>query len=157
MTLEIRKATPEDFERMRPLMEEWIAESNPDGLKFDPEPERLIDTFARMASLPNCATLVMLKDGVLIGCVGLIRHGWGACKTENFANENLWYVSRNYAGYARQLVMAAKQWAIENGCDYLIFSTNRLSCERSERGIEFLSSIGFRPLYDLHIAEVKNV
>jgi RimJ/RimL family protein N-acetyltransferase len=157
MTIEIRKATPEDFERMRPLMEEWIAESNPDGLKFDPEAERLIDTFAKLASLPNCTTLVMLKDGLVIGCVGLIRHGWGACKTENFATENLWYVGRKYAGHARELVTAAKKWAFENDCDYLIFSANRLSCERAERGDEFLSSIGFRPLYGLHIAEVRNV
>jgi hypothetical protein len=157
VTLEIRKATPEDFERFRPLMEEWIAECNPDQLKFDPVPERLIDSFAAMSGMSNGTTLIMLKEGVLIGCLGLIRHGWGASKMENFANENLWYVSRKYAGYARQLVAAAKQWAIENDCDYLIFSTNRLSCERAEHGVEFLASVGFRPLYGLHIAEVKNV
>jgi len=152
--IEVRKATPEDFERFRPLMEEWIAECNPDGLKFDPVPEKLIDSFLAMSAMPNGTTLVMLKNGTPIGCLGLLRHGWGASKTENFATENLWYVSKKYAGYARFLISAAKKWAAENGCDYLTFSTNRLSSARSEHGEEFLAAIGFRPLYGLHIVEV---
>jgi N-acetylglutamate synthase-like GNAT family acetyltransferase len=110
-----------------------------------------------MAGQRGCTTLVMVKDGEIIGCVGLIRHGWGACLVENFASENLWYVKKEHAGYARTLVSAAKQWAAENGCEYLVFSTNRLSCARAEKGDEFLKAMGFRPLYQLHLCEVDHV
>lgn len=155
--IETRKATPEDIANLRPLMEEWIAECNPDGMRFDPHPERLLRSFRDMAAHPGGTAIVMLKNGALIGCIGLVKHGWGACLTENFASENLWYVKRSEAGYARTLVAAAKAWAAENGCDYLLMSANRLSTARAEKGDEFLAVSGFRPLYQLHICEVGHV
>jgi len=157
VTLHVRKAVPSDFERFRPLMDEWIAEMNPDGLKFDPIPEKLIETFVTMASNPASTTLVLLKDDELIGVLGLIRHGWGMCKTANYASEYLWYVKKKSPGAASALVDAAKKWAAENGCDYLIFAINRLSTERADKGNEFLTAAGFRPLYRLYLTEVGHV
>jgi hypothetical protein len=152
--IEIRQAAVDDIHRLRPLMEEWIGECNPDGLRFDPSADRLLQSFESMATHPQGATLIMFLDGEPIACVGLVKHGWGACKTENFASENLWYVAKRHAGHAAALVRAAKRWAAERGCDYLIFSQNRLSSARAE-GSEFLKALEFRPLYQLHIAEVK--
>lgn len=155
--IEVKKAAPMDFERLRPLMVEWIAECNPDGLRFDPDPDILVETFSRMGALPNAATFVLLRAGEPIGVLGLVQHNWGACKTPNFAQENMWYVSRRYAAYASKLVDAAKRWAREQGCDYLMFSTNRLAAERADTGGEFLAAMGFRPLYGLHLMEVDHV
>ena len=152
-----RQATAEDIGALRPLMEEWIAECNPDGLKFAPVADRLLQSFETMRVHPAGTTLVMLAEDQVIGCLGLVRHGWGACKTENFASENLWYVKTSHAGYSAHLVNAAKRWAASKGCDYLVFSTNRLSSERAGRGEEFLAAVGFKPLYRLHIAEVNHV
>ncbi len=157
MTVEVREARPEDFEKMRPLMEAWIAECNPDGLAFAPSVDSLIESFAAMAGHPRSTTLVMLRRGEIIGCVGLVQHGWGASKTHNFVSENLWYVKREFRGYARDMIHGCKRWAQKRGCDYLIFSTNRLATPDAERGEEFLAALGFRPLYQLHIAEISHV
>lgn len=155
MSVEVRKATPSDVEVLRPLMVEWISECNPEGLKFDPDPDILVETFARMCAHEQSGVLVMMIEGQPIGILGLIQHNWGACRTANFVTENMWYVSKKYAAYAKRLVEAAKVWARERGADYLIFSTNRLACERSND--EFLAAVGFRPLYGLHLMEVNNV
>lgn len=155
MSIETREASAEDIKRLRPLMEEWIAECNPDALRFDPHPDRLLDTFEQMRTHKVGATLVMLDGEELVGCVGLVRHNWGACLTSNFVSENLWYVKKSHAGHAWLLVNAAKRWTGKG--NYLIWSTNRLSTARSEKGDAFLAALDFKPLYQLHIAEVNHV
>ena len=155
--IDVREATYDDLERMDDLLEEWIGEMNPDGLNVDPKVPILRKTFRNMRNMPSCCVLVMVDDGKIVGCLGLIQHGWGVCETQNFATENLWFIAKSHGGYARNLIAAAKAWARRRGCDYLIFSTNRLSTKRAEKGDEFLGNLGFRPLYNLHITEVSHV
>jgi len=155
MTIEVRQASVDDVQALRPLLLEWIAECNPDGLRFDPDPDTLMASFEQMRTHPNGTTLVMVDGAELVGCLGLIRHNWGACRSSNFVSENLWYVKKSHAGHASTLVNAAKRWT-GNG-NYLIFSTNRLSTVRSGKGDSFLAALEFKPLYQLHIAEVNHV
>lgn len=152
--IQVREATDEDFDRIIPLLELWIAEANPDNFKFEPKAEIIRDTLRSMRNLPIATTLILEDAGELVGCLGLIRHAWGASHTLNFVSENLWYVRPEYAGHANRLMNAAKQWAKFHEANYLMFSTNRLSTDRSPAAKRWLTKLGFRPLYELFITEV---
>lgn len=160
----IREATDEDYasESLIELLDTWILECNPDGLDFAPEAVIIRDTLQRLGQSPIGTTLVLVdaKDGheKIVGCLGLVIHGWGAAAVHNFVSENLWYLLPEYSGHATRIVRAACRWArkrIPGDCrKYLMFSTNRLSSDRSERSAAWLKRLGFRPLYSLHILEV---
>ncbi len=149
----VREATDDDLSALKPLLEQWIAECNPDQLKFEPEADRLLETFRGFRYLAIGTTLVAVDGATPVGCMGLIQHGWGASARENFVSESLWYMAPDYAGHAPTLIRAAKAWAKARGCDYFIMSTNRLSTARSEKAEALFEAIGFKPMYRLFITE----
>ena len=152
--VEVRQATNDDYVAMLPLLETWIAECNPDQYDFEPDAEVIRETLRTMAGTPIGETLVMLHDDKLIGVLGLVKHGWGATHRHTFVSENFWYVLPEFAGYARSMVRAAADWVESKDCKYLMFSTNRLSSERSKRSGAWLEALGFSALYELYIMEV---
>lgn len=159
----VREATEADYasQSLIDLLDTWILECNPDGLDFAPEAVIIRDTLQRLGQSPIGTTLVLVdeKDGYekIVGCLGLVIHGWGASAVHNFVSENLWYLLPGYSGYATRIVGEARRWAREripgNGRKYLLFSTNRLSSGRSQRSSTWLKRLGFRPLYSLFIRE----
>lgn len=151
----VRKATCNDFEKIDPLLKLWIKECNPDHYDFEPELDTLKNSFINMNELPWSTTFVMVNDNDdVVGCLGLIKHGWGADPRGTFVSENLWYILPKYAGHANKLLNAAKKWTKEKKAKYLLFSKNKLSSSRSEKSKEWLMASGFKPLYELFITEV---
>lgn len=158
--IEVREASEADIEAMAPLLEHWIAHCNPDKFKLEPEVDILQFTFRHLLSQPNSTTLVLvqtergLSDDFIVGVMGIILHGWGACQKFNYANESLWYVYPSRVGYTRTLLDAACAWAKDHDGDYFIVSSNRLSGPGSERMEKMFEKLGYDPLYRLFIKEV---
>ncbi|HEC62600.1 MAG TPA: hypothetical protein ENI27_10180 [bacterium] len=157
--IETRIATEADIKAMSPLLEHWIAHCNPEGYKLYPKVKILQATFRSLLNKSITTTIVMVQnDDLIIGVMGVVLHGWGACEQRNWASESLWYVYPSRVGYTRTLLNAACAWAKDHGADYFIVSSNRLSGPNSERmGKMFVEKLGFDPLYRLYIKELSDV
>lgn len=79
-----------------------------------PTVERLHALAAQLVQGPDATMIVVERDGVLIGMIGLVlttHHLSG----ERMAGEVVWWVDPAHRGHGRGLLRAAETWALAQG------------------------------------------
>ena len=77
--------------------------------------------------------------------------------TEMFANEHYWYIvpeKRRGAGAIR-LMIAAQEWAVQKGCEYLLMTASKLASNLHDNVCNLYMKTGFSHFETTYIKRVK--
>lgn len=108
----IRRALPEDMDRLIEMGQRFVAETEYAGL-IKADPERITETVMRIATNPDGAIFVS-GNGSVTGMIAMLiyEHPFSG---ERMASEMAWWVEPEARGSGVKLLRAAEEWARERG------------------------------------------
>jgi GNAT superfamily N-acetyltransferase len=108
----IRRAEPEDMERIVEMGQRFVAETEYSE-RIAVRPERLLDTVINVATNPDGVIFVSGKDAVT-GMIAMLAYDH-PFSGERTAFEVVWWVDPEARGDGIRLLRAAESWAKEQG------------------------------------------
>jgi len=112
MSTEIRRAAPDDLERLVEMGIRFASETKYRDL-VHVSPEKLSQTLVEISTSPTGVVFVSESDGRVTGMIAMLifEHPYSGTTT---ASEALWWVDPEHRGVGLRLLRTAERWAQEN-------------------------------------------
>jgi GNAT superfamily N-acetyltransferase len=151
--VKVIRAEFKDSDGIRGVVLQWqeVCRNAPFDIVIDVD--KLKDDFDGLIEDDNKDLLLLVNDdNTVVGFMGIILFDTPFGK---IANEHYWFVAPEYRGEnSLSLIAAAKLWAKEKGCDYLMMNASMLASDLHDRVCRFYEHIGmvkFETSYILRI------
>ena len=134
---------------LKPLLEQWIEKLNGAYFGFDISIESgMQDLHWRTETFQHALFLAEDNDGQAVGLIAVfaVQNHMAA---KPIAIEKYWF---GLGGM--QLYLAAKSWAVENGCGHFIASASHLAGGRHDRVASLCKKLGMKHFETTFITEV---
>ncbi len=144
----------EDIEDLKPIVLQWKAECNGDGMGISLVPDRHYAGLASLIERENAALFLLLVEGVVVGYMG-IEYFKSPLGDQRIANEHYWYVLEKFRGRGSlKLVDCARWWAKRQGCSHLIMNASTLASGLHDKVCRFYERIGMQKFETSYIKEI---
>lgn len=146
--------TTENVERLQPLAEEWLAESNCKDFGIDTDVDKHLWELDSMTKRTDADVLLLMNEELIVGYMGIecIENPFG---DQIIANEHYWFVVKHARGHGSlRLLWAAKEWAKEKGCSHLIANASYMASDLHDRTCELYERMGMKKFETSYIKEI---
>jgi len=142
-----------DVEKLRPLAERWMAESNAEKFGLDVDIDVIKQDLEQWLS--GEGVVLVAYDGIQPVAFLAVFAVPSYLGKQKIALEKYWYAMPGFTVAGPKLYCEAVRWAKDNGCSHLITSGSKLASGRHEGICRFLETTGAQHFETSYIYEIK--
>jgi len=126
----LRYNGPVEF--MRPIVEAWRSEANPDQFGFEMDADRFLETLRDLANTPDAVLILLGHEGRCVGFMGGVLFD-SPVNRDKCVQDKYWFVLPRHRGRSVvKLKKALEDWAREKGATHLLMSASMLASDRHD-------------------------